>query len=152
MRHGTILLATRVGDESRRPARVAAQLATDLGTTLTILYVAVELETVPVIAAGAGLDEDALRRDMIGRAERIIRDFMTEHTPPEGLDVVVTDGDPIDQIVRKTADLGARFLVVGGRGRSSIARLILGDTTRSILQRSTCPVIVVPMSAEFADD
>ena len=47
--------------------------------------------------------------------------------------------------------LNARFLVVGGKGRSGIARLILGDTTRSILQRSPCPVIVVPMSAEFAE-
>ncbi|MGH7506363.1 MAG: universal stress protein [Longimicrobiales bacterium] len=151
MNAGTIILATRVGEESRRPARIAARLAGDLGVRLTILYIAVELETVPVIAAGAGLDEEALRSDMVQRADRLIRDFMKEVAPVEALDVVIAEGDPVEQIVTTAAELKARFLVVGGRERTSIARIILGDTTRSILQRSPCPVIVVPMSTDFAE-
>lgn len=146
-----ILLATRVGDESRGPARVAARLAADLEASLSVLYIAAELETIPVIAAGAGLDEDALRRDMIERAEHLIRDFFREDLGEGVVEVIVTAGDVVDEIVKAVGVVEPRFLVVGGRGRSGIARLILGDTTRSILQRSPCPVIVVPMSAEFAD-
>ena len=151
MSSNTIIVATRVGDESRGPARVAARLAQDLGARLALLYIAVELETVPVIAAGAGLDEDALRLDMITRAERLIRDFFAEDLPADQIDVIVTEGDIVEEIVKAAGRINARFLVVGGKGRSGIARLILGDTTRSILQRSPCPVIVVPMSAEFAE-
>jgi nucleotide-binding universal stress UspA family protein len=151
LQSNTIVLATRVGDESRGPARVAVRLAQDLGARLALLYIALELETIPVIAAGAGLDEDALRRDMITRAENLILDFFSEELPRERVDVIVTEGDIVEEIVKAAGRLNARFLVVGGKGRSGIARLILGDTTRSILQRSPCPVIVVPMSAEFAE-
>jgi len=145
-----ILLATRVGDESRGPARVASRLAHDLGSSLTVLYIAVELETIPVIASGAGLDEDALRRDMVARAENLVREFFRDDFTVE-FDVIVTEGDVVDGIVKAAGKLSPRFLVVGGKGRSGIARLILGDTTRTILQRSPCPVIVVPMSSEFAE-
>jgi nucleotide-binding universal stress UspA family protein len=57
----------------------------------------------------------------------------------------VLEGDVAESISDVAAELGAAFLVVGTRGRSALSRLILGDTTHSILQHAPCPVVVVPL-------
>lgn len=149
---GKILLATRYGSESDAPARIAARLARDLSATVSIVYVAIELETVAIVATAAGLDEDDLRASMRTKIEVQVRAFMGEHLPDDQIEVLIVEGDVVEEIIKATHQTGARFLVVGAQSRSGIRRLVLGDTTRAILQRSHCPVVVVPMDAEHAPD
>jgi nucleotide-binding universal stress UspA family protein len=149
---GKILLATRYGSESDAPARIAARLVRDLRGTLSIVYVAMELETVAIVATAAGLDEDDLRASMRAKIEAQVVAFMAEHLPGEQIEVLVVEGEVVEAIVRATQQTGARFLVVGAHSRSGIRRLVLGDTTRAILQRSQCPVVVVPMDVEHAPE
>jgi nucleotide-binding universal stress UspA family protein len=70
-----ILLAIRIGEASLAPARTAAWLARELGASVTILNVAVELQTAAAVAAGAGLDLEEVRermvRDARARAEEV---------------------------------------------------------------------------------
>jgi nucleotide-binding universal stress UspA family protein len=110
-----IVLATRFGPSSAEPARVASELARRIGARITVLYVASELQALQVGGAEAGIDP------------------------------VIVEGDVADQVAGVARDVNATYIVVGTRGRGQLARLILGDTTQNILQRTPCPVLVVPL-------
>jgi nucleotide-binding universal stress UspA family protein len=49
------------------------------------------------------------------------------------------------------ASVTARLLVLGTRARGAAARAVLGSTSRTVLRRSSCPVIVVRRDAVLAE-
>lgn len=144
-----IMLATRFGPSSAAPARVAAQLADRMGAHITVVYVASELAVLDFAGGETGVDPHAERQRALDEIDAGMSAFIDEHLP--GVDVasrVIESSDVAEAVTRAAADLGAAFLVAGTRGRSSIARLILGDTTQSILQHTPCPVVVVPLHTD----
>ena len=140
-----IVLATRFGAESEAPARVAANLAGMTGGTVTIVYVASELAAVTAAAGEAGVQPAEERDLQLEKIRDQLRDFVDTHFAAVETESRVTEGDVAESIADVAAELNAAYLVVGTRGRSSLARLILGDTTHSILQHAPCPVVVVPL-------
>jgi nucleotide-binding universal stress UspA family protein len=140
-----IVLATRFGPSSAEPARVAAGLARQLGARIIVLYVATELEAVTAGAAEAGFDPAAERDRIDRRINAELREFIDAHMKDLSFDVRIVEGSVPEMVAQVAREVGAGWVVVGTRGRSQLARLILGDTTQSILQRTPCPVIVVPL-------
>jgi nucleotide-binding universal stress UspA family protein len=140
-----VVLATRFGAESEGPARVASQLARLTGGRVTIVYVASELNAVTAAAGEAGVQPAEERRVQLEEIQQELRAFVAEHFSALAADARVLEGDVAESISDVAAELGAAFLVVGTRGRSALSRLILGDTTHSILQHAPCPVVVVPL-------
>jgi nucleotide-binding universal stress UspA family protein len=139
-----ILLSVRIGEASMGPGRTAAWLARAMNARVTVLYVAVELETVPAVAAGAGLDPEEVRQRIVTEASERA-DFLAQHVLGDiPYDVVVGEGDVADEVAAVAARVGADLVVVGSQGRSAVRSVILGDTTRDILRRAHCPVVVVP--------
>jgi nucleotide-binding universal stress UspA family protein len=140
-----IVLATRFGPSSAEPARVAADLARQLGARITVVYVATELQALHVGVAEAVIDPAAERARIDQRIHDDLREFIDRHIRDLPHDARILEGDVAEQVAEVARDVGAAWIVVGTRGRSQLARLILGDTTQSILQRAPCPVIVVPL-------
>lgn len=140
-----IVLATRFGAESEEPARVAADLARLTGGSVTIVYVASELAAVTAAAGETGVQPAEERELQLGKIRDQLRDFVAAHFAEVPTESRVTEGHVAETIADVAAELNAAYLVVGTRGRSSLARLILGDTTHSILQHAPCPVVVVPL-------
>lgn len=140
-----IVLATRFGPSSAEPARVAARLAQQIGGRVTVLYVAAELEALELGAAESGVDPLAERERIERRINHELREFIDAFFKDLPFDVRIVEGDVAEQVAKVAVDTGAAYIVVGTRGRGQLARLILGDTTQSILQRTPCPVVVVPL-------
>lgn len=147
-RRTRILLATRVGDASAAPARTAAWMASRLEAELTLVYVAPELRTVPEVALAAGIPAERVRERMVKEAEERAREWGRAALEGLPFDVVVEAGDVADRVAAAASELGAQLVVVGTEARGAIQGLILGDTTRDILRRTPCPVVVVPPLAE----
>jgi nucleotide-binding universal stress UspA family protein len=140
-----IVLATRFGPSSAEPARVAAELARQIDARIIVLYVASELQALQVGGAEAGIDPSAERERIDRRINDELRTFIDTHLQGQRFDVRVVEGDVAECVAAVAAEVSATYVVVGTRGRGQLARLILGDTTQSILQRTPCPVIVVPL-------
>jgi nucleotide-binding universal stress UspA family protein len=54
------------------------------------------------------------------------------------------DGYPAREIVRHAQKTGADLIVVGTHGRTGIAHVIMGSVAERVVQRSSCPVLVIP--------
>jgi nucleotide-binding universal stress UspA family protein len=82
---------------------------------------------------------------MAAREERLVlAESMAgwqEKFPGVTVEHVVALGHPVPVLVHQAA--GARLLVVGSRGRSSLASLVLGSVSHGVLHHATAPVAVV---------
>lgn len=145
-----IVLAVRVGDPSEAPARHAAWLTAQLGAELTLVYVAPELRTVAEVAVGAGIAREEVRARMVEEATERARTWGEGALEGLAFDVVIEEGSVAERVTAVAAELGADLVVAGTEARGAIEGLILGDTTRDILRRTPCPVVVVPPLRERA--
>ncbi len=56
-----------------------------------------------------------------------------------------TDGNPAEQLLRQSTD--AQLIVLGARGRGGFPGLPLGSVSQTVLRQSACPVAVIPTPA-----
>jgi nucleotide-binding universal stress UspA family protein len=54
----------------------------------------------------------------------------------------LVEGRPVTALVRESLD--ADMLVVGSRGRSAVASVVLGSVSTGCIHHAACPVVVVP--------
>lgn len=139
-----VILATRLeGDEPAHVAAVARRLARAMDVPVTLLYVAVELDTVPRLSAEGGIDEETVRKRILARLEERAREFLAEHLPGQETRVVLARGDVARRIASVATDRSAELIVVG-RGHAGLLDLLMGETVQELLDRAPCPVVVVP--------
>jgi hypothetical protein len=77
-------------------------------------------------------------------AGKVLRDALTRafgDRPPAGIRTRAVHGQPAQVLV--DAGRGARMLVLGGRGRSSISGRLLGSVSTACAAHAPCPVLIV---------
>jgi nucleotide-binding universal stress UspA family protein len=62
---------------------------------------------------------------------------------------IALEGDPATEIVRYAAEHDVATIVIGTRGHTGLARLLLGSTARNVLQHASCSVLVVREKARI---
>jgi nucleotide-binding universal stress UspA family protein len=90
--------------------------------------------------------------DARAAAERELLDGLApwrSRHPDVPVEVAVVSGATAGQLLE--ASVSARLLVVGTRARGAAARVVLGSTSRTVLRRSSCPVLVVRRDAALAE-
>jgi nucleotide-binding universal stress UspA family protein len=65
-------------------------------------------------------------------------------SPPVPLETVIAEGDPTESMVE--ASEGANLLVLGMRGRSPFAGLLLGSVSQGAAANAHCPVVLVKLT------
>ena len=58
-------------------------------------------------------------------------------------EAVMRTGDAAAEIISAAADVAADLVVMGSRGRTGLARVVLGSVARNVLHGSTASVLVV---------
>ena len=146
---GPVVGATDFSDLSLPALRLAAEEARRRGAALHLLHaldVAPFADRNPPAAALPylqgkswialeGLDE--LRT----RAKRRLDEALHESGLPG--ETALVRGFADETIVRYAESVGAELVVVGTHGRSGFARLMLGSTAASVVERAPCSVLVV---------
>ena len=77
--------------------------------------------------------------------DRALAKAMTDDLRRAGIraDAEPREGDPADQIVAAARDGAADLVVMGTRGRTGLARLVLGSVARNVATHAPCSVLVV---------
>ena len=139
-----ILLAVRPDERASATLDTAAWIARELGAGVTLLYVAVELETISQVAGGAGLSEEAAAERIRSEVQRDLEAVARRHLQGVDVGMRIEQGDIVERIITVAEQVGASLIVVGTHGRTAAARLVLGDTADAVLAAARCPVVVVP--------
>ncbi len=99
---------------------------------------------VPFLSFPGAFDRDEL--------EKASRDFLIETVseivprPAVPLQTVIAEGEPTESLVK--AAQGASLLVLGIRGRSPFAGLLLGSVSQGAAATAPCPVVLVKVTDE----
>jgi nucleotide-binding universal stress UspA family protein len=122
-----VLAAIDLGPSSARVLHHAAGFARVFNTKLLVLHVS----------------EDS----MTDRRQSVL-DFCARHAPYEvdlgEEDIVVRTGLVSSAIHREALRQRARLVVIGSRGHSRVATLLLGSSSEAVLRDAPAPVLLVP--------
>jgi nucleotide-binding universal stress UspA family protein len=126
-------------DGARKAARVADNLAQDLGVRLVLVHAA---PVAPSVMYGVPFDSDAFQREVLEDGRRLLEDVASTCRAAE-VSQRAELGSPIEVLMRTLKEEGADLLVVGTRGRGAMRSVLLGSVAHEMLAVSPCPVVVV---------
>ena len=133
-----ILLAYDGSDSSKKAFETAVAMAARDHAELFVVSVARPLEIADDVETEAVIENarQSHRRMLAGLKSAIAAKNVKAH-----LDVVV--GHPAEQIIYEADKRGVDVIVIGDRGRSKFARLMLGSTSKQVVEHAGRPVLVV---------
>lgn len=57
---------------------------------------------------------------------------------------LLQEAAPIESILHEARRFGADFIVMGSHGHGAVYDLFIGSTTKAVLSKAECPVLIVP--------
>jgi nucleotide-binding universal stress UspA family protein len=146
-----ILVAVDTSPASAVALHYALELAASLSQEVHVAHVtAAALPPAPVDTTSGTPSAQAhdLFSLMRQGAEKELQQFVNQHNT-SGQPVVchVLSGDPRQELLKCTVDVGATWLVVGRHGRGAVGRWLLGSVAEYLLRHSPVPVLLVPTVA-----
>jgi nucleotide-binding universal stress UspA family protein len=144
-----ILIATDGSDHALKAAEFAGKLAAGMNAELHVLAVAYrdranerELREFARIENLGGGIADVARNVAESHAEQARR--RAEAQGAKAIKTSVIEGDPTEEILAYITAQSIDAVVVGRRGRSSLARLLLGSVSHKLASLAPCIVIICP--------
>lgn len=146
----TILTPIDSSEMSREVVSTAGELAKALNGRVVLLTVVqppvFPAEYTPVlenIAEIAAIGEKTAAKHL---------DTVKEQLSGQGLTVetVQFSGAPVVHIIEQAEKFNADYIVMGSHGHTAFYDLLVGSTTRGVLKRATCPVLIVPPKKNLA--
>lgn len=150
-----ILVPVDFSENSARALEYAARLARLFGATLEVLHVWSVPASLPedaLVMAGSG----AIKLiDLVqSRAEEELLAFVSRAVD-RGVVVTRTRAEPgvasrviLDAVKNDAYDL----IVMGSRGRSSVADVLLGSVAERVVRRAPCPVVTLRSKPELSSE
>jgi nucleotide-binding universal stress UspA family protein len=123
----------------------ALKLAADSGAELVVLHV---LPTAALFAipemAGAAWEQLERENRAIGKAElRRVTEQVQSRVAKLRIHSVLTQGVPVDQILRVAKRLRCDLIVLATHGRTGLQHVLMGSVAENVVRRAPCPVLTV---------
>jgi nucleotide-binding universal stress UspA family protein len=136
-----ILVAVDGSDESRRAARLGADIAVRFGAQLTLMNVVPPLLMPP---DALGFDEAAYEKGQGQAAAKLLSETETElEEPGVRVEHVVAHGAPAETLAQFARKDAVDLVVIGSRGRGSVARVLLGSVSDRLAHICERPILIV---------
>lgn len=139
---GPVVVGVDGSDNSRQAAEVAYREADARGVGIRAVssWLDSNIYASPAALQAAREHAEVLQREHQAMLERFMRGLNRRY-PDIALEQVVSQGHPAEALAQ--AAQSAQLLVVGTHGRSGFMATVLGSTSRALLQKSPCPLMVV---------
>jgi nucleotide-binding universal stress UspA family protein len=144
-----ILIATDGSDHALKAAQFGGELAASMSAELHVLAVVYrdregqrelrEFARIEHVEGGIADVALSLARSHVEQSRR-----RAEAQGAIAVKTSVIEGDPAEEILSYIAAKNIDAVVVGRRGRSSLARLLLGSLSQKLASLAPCVVIICP--------
>lgn len=135
-----ILLAVDGSEHSLHAAREAGDLARAMKSN--VLRIVVAFDGIPAYLGEPNLQQaiDARMKEankILQRAQEAVGKI------PGEIHTELIEGPPAEAIINVAKTRGSTVIVMGSRGLSTIAELVLGSTSHKVVSHAACPVLIV---------
>jgi nucleotide-binding universal stress UspA family protein len=134
----TVVLALDGSEGSKRTIPLAVELARRDNAKVVVAHVE------ELIAGKGGGPVHAGEEEFQAEIRKQAEELSAEGIDTEVRMTSVMVGGPAHAIERIAAEANADLIVVGTRGHSPVAGLLLGSVTQRLLHIADCPVLVIP--------
>jgi nucleotide-binding universal stress UspA family protein len=135
-----ILLAVDGSEHSIHAAKEAGDLARAMKSE--ILRIVVAFDGIPAYLGEPNLQQAITARMNEGQSILKKAQDAVGKIPGE-IHTELIEGSPAEAIINVAKTRGSTVIVMGSRGMSSIAELVLGSTSHKVVSHAPCPVLVV---------
>lgn len=142
----TILVPVDGSEHSRKAVEFAAGMCTGLADKLSLLHVVQSLPHDRTLVLGAAAITVNMSGEELREVGAKVIDAATEEAAKHGCTAVESEvvmGDPAQQIVERAKRIGADMVVIGSRGLSDMAGLVLGSVSHKVMHLAPCTCITV---------
>ena len=165
-----ILYPTDLSENAKYAFDYAISLASRYGARLTLMHVLPEvprsLDTSVIGYLSSEQWEEIKARHFQEAQQALIGKRKDHHAVKEVLDqfcagvigdsstsveteeVVVTYGNPVNEILKTAEEKGCDLIVMGTHGQGGLADALLGSTARRVVRRANVPVLTVRLPVE----
>jgi len=148
----TILYTTDYSENSVAALKYAYKMSEQLETRLVIAHVF----DYPTILGMEGLDEPFphLEKDAFKLHRSKLEKFCAEHMgntwEAPNIQLEAVENKSILHGIIATADeWHAYLIVVGVKGESGLREVIMGSTTKHLIEKAPCPILAIPADASY---
>ena len=142
-----ILCPVDMHPRSRMALKKAISIAHQFNSKITLLNIHEEfmskkqmvMSRVSVLALGEEFKKIA--RQAKNDMRDLVKDLEAEDVECEYL---LRDGKPSEIILKLSDEIDADLIVMGTNGKDSLTDFIMGSTAQNVIQRSKCPILVMP--------
>jgi nucleotide-binding universal stress UspA family protein len=147
----TILYATDYSVNSVSALHFAYKISEKFKTPLTVLHV---LDVPLVLGTTTSITYARKEVKALTRDREKLKEFCVEHLgdTPDSLDIVIKieeESTAWEGILHKAKEISANLIVVGAKGDNPLRPYVLGSTTIALIEKSDCPVLVIPEKTPF---
>jgi nucleotide-binding universal stress UspA family protein len=140
-----ILVPTDFSEGAKTAARFAIQLGNQFGSQITLgHFYQIPRSTGSFVSIRKIVEADA-QSDM----EKLQNELSSEVANGASLEVLVQESNTVNTIVGKAKRENYDLIVMGTKGASGLAGVILGSVAASVLERAETPLLTVPPHTTF---
>ena len=136
-----ILVALDFSDTSEKVFFTAADLSKQLDGSLHVIHI-VQIHPQNLPESGS-LDVEALHKKEVQHAENRLNELMEKYAGRLDLTTGFPTGNPAEVIVDSARKTGAELIVMGTKGRTGLAHLVMGSVAESVLRTANIPVMCI---------
>ena len=145
-----ILVATDFTEGSTAALKLGSELVTKLavdGTLLHVVQLPSESSALSAVSSALGSPWIPPSQTSIESLEALGRSTLEGLAKEYGFThVAQVEGTPAEVIVARAESIGAEMILMGSRGRTGLARLVLGSTAEKVIRTSNTSVLVARTS------
>lgn len=141
-KYGPVVVGVDGSDISRQATEFAFQEAQARGTKLVAIHTWMDMQVQASLAglAAAQQEWNVIEDEQTRLLEERIQPYLEEY-PDVEVELVIARDRPVRALSDNAVD--AQLLVVGSHGRGGFRGMMLGSTSRALLQSAPCPMVVV---------
>ncbi|MFA5352802.1 MAG: universal stress protein [Thermodesulfovibrionales bacterium] len=135
-----IVFATDFSEPALKAMDTARSLAEAASAEVVVVHVASRQDLEKAVRSCQEPEAETCRRNAVREAEERLASLLSGW---EGVEGVVTMGEPYEAINETAKERGADLIIMGARGLSYMKGIVLGSVSESVVKSSPCPVMII---------